>query len=176
MKISLESIIGVGGCALSLLGLGYAFGIRSRMKAVCEKLDTAIDQIENDTEIEIPAKLIDQAVRKAADREAGYAVKQAVSAVLDETKREISEKVAMAVKARYDCISDGVTSEIARNVAKIDETRLKKDVLEKAKEQIAEKFDGKLDDMLEEFNKNLQNIGRIYKSIARSFAKEDIQL
>ena len=47
-------------------------------------------------------------------------------------------------------------------------------ISEKAKEQIAEKFDDKLDDLLEEFNGNLQNVGKIYKSIARSFSKEDI--
>ena len=34
--------------------------------------------------------------------------------------------------------------------------------------------DDKLDDLLEEFNGNLQNVGKIYKSIARSFSKEDI--
>ena len=48
------------------------------------------------------------------------------------------------------------------------------EVVQKAKEQIAEKFDDKLDDLLEEFNGNLQNVGKIYKSIARSFSKEDI--
>ena len=46
--------------------------------------------------------------------------------------------------------------------------------MQKAKEQIAEKFDDKLDDLLEEFNGNLQNVRKIYKSIARSFSKEDI--
>ena len=69
---------------------------------------------------------------------------------------------------------DGVADQIAKNVAGIDESKLKKEVVQKAKEQIAEKFDDKLDDLLEEFNGNLQNVGKIYKSIARSFSKEDI--
>ena len=66
-----------------------------------------------------------------------------------------------------------MTDQIAKNVARIDESKLKKEVAQKAKEQIAEKFDGKLDDLLEEFNGNLQNVGRIYRSIAKSFSKED---
>lgn len=63
---------------------------------------------------------------------------------------------------------------LRKNVAKIDEARLKREVVTKAKEQIAEKFDDKLDDILEEFNGNLQNVGKIYKSIAKSFSKEEI--
>ncbi len=67
-----------------------------------------------------------------------------------------------------------MTSEITKNVAKIDEDRLKRDVVAKAKQQIADKFDDKLDGLLEEFNGNLQNVSRIYKSIANSFSKEDL--
>ena len=89
-------------------------------------------------------------------------------------KKEIGDQVSTAVKASYDSIADGVTSEIAKNVAKIDEARLKREVVTKAKEQIAEKFDDKLDDILDEFNGNLQNVGKIYKSIAKSFSKEEM--
>ena len=91
------------------------------------------------------------------------------------SKMKVMEsRVGTAVKAQYDAISDGVADQIAKNVARIDESKLKKEVVQKAKEQIAEKFDDKLDDLLEEFNGNLQNVGKIYKSIARSFSKEDI--
>lgn len=77
------------------------------------------------------------------------------------------------MERQYTTISDGVTTEIATRVARIDEGKLRKEVVEKAKEQIADKFDDKLDDLLEEFNGNLQNVGKIYKSIAKSFSKED---
>lgn len=46
------------------------------------------------------------------------------------------------------------------------------EVVEKAKKQIADEFDDKLDDLLEEFNGTLQNVGKIYTSIAKSFSKE----
>lgn len=107
MRINADSFVGVGICILGLVGVGYAIGVHSKMKVMCDRLDTSIDNLANNTEIDIPAKVIDQAVQKA-------------------------------------------------------------------KEQIAEKFDDKLDDLLEEFNGNLQNVGKIYKSIARSFSKEDI--
>lgn len=176
MKINTDSLVGIGICVLGLLGVGYALGAHSQMKAMCDKLDTSIDKLANDAEIDIPTRMIDQAVQRAVDRESGYAVKRATDAIINDVKHEIAEKVSAVVNSQYDTISDGVTSQIAKNVAKIDESRLKKEVVQKAKEQIAEKFDGKLDDLLEEFNGNLQNVGRIYKSIAKSFSKEDIQL
>lgn len=155
MRINTDSFVGIGICILGLVGVGYAIGVHSKMKVMCDRLDTSIDNLANNTEIDIPAKVIDQAVQKAVER-------------------EIESRVGTAVKAQYDAISDGVADQIAKNVARIDESKLKKEVVQKAKEQIAEKFDDKLDDLLEEFNGNLQNVGKIYKSIARSFSKEDI--
>lgn len=166
MRINADSFVSVGICILGLVGVGYAIGVHSKMKVMCDRLDTSIDNLANNTEIDIPAKVIDQAVQKAVERESYSAVKRATEEVVADAKREIESRVGTAVKAQYDAISDGVADQIAKNVARIDES--------KAKEQIAEKFDDKLDDLLEEFNGNLQNVGKIYKSIARSFSKEDI--
>lgn len=167
MRINADSFVGVGICILGLVGVGYAIGVHSKMKVMCDRLDTSIDNLANNTEIDIPAKVIDQAVQKAVERESYSAVKRATEEVVADAKREIESRVGTAVKAQYDAISDGVADQI-------DESKLKKEVVQKAKEQIAEKFDDKLDDLLEEFNGNLQNVGKIYKSIARSFSKEDI--
>ena len=169
MKLNSDSLFSFGVFGLGLIAIGYAIGVHSRMKAVADKLDTSIDKIANDAEVEIPSKLIEHAVQKAVDRESYTAVRRATDVVVESLKREISDQVSTAVKASYDSIADNVTSEIAKNVAKIDEARLKKEVVAKAKEQIVEKFDDKLDDLLEEFNGNLQNVSRIYKSIAKSF-------
>lgn len=185
MRINTDSFVGIGICILGLVGVGYAIGVHSKMKVMCDRLDTSIDNLVNNTEIDIPAKVIDQAVQKAVERESYSAVKRAteevmadakraMEEVMADAKREIESRVGTAVKAQYDAISDGVADQIAKNVARIDESKLKKEVVQKAKEQIAEKFDDKLDDLLEEFNGNLQNVGKIYKSIARSFSKEDI--
>lgn len=53
MKLNTDSFVGVGICVLGLLGVGYAIGVRSRMKAVCDKLDTSIERLANDTEVDI---------------------------------------------------------------------------------------------------------------------------
>ena len=48
---------------------------------------------------------------------------------------------------------------------------LKRDVISEAKKAVIAKFDGKLDDLLNDFNANLQNISKIYSSIAGSISK-----
>lgn len=77
-----------------MLGVGYAIGVYSRMKAVCDKLDTSIDRLANEAEVDIPAKVIDQAVQRAVDRESYSAVKRATDEVVDDVKREIEARVA----------------------------------------------------------------------------------
>ena len=59
--------------------------------------------------------------------------------------------------------------ETAKKVAKIDISSLKKEVVKKAKEAVAEKFDDSLDEVLSEFKDNLGNVAKIYQSIASVF-------
>lgn len=77
MRINADSFVGVGICILGLVGVGYAIGVHSKMKVMCDRLDTSIDNLANNTEIDIPAKVIDQAVQKAVERESYSAVKRA---------------------------------------------------------------------------------------------------
>lgn len=153
---NLELIVGIGVAIAGMIGIGYAIGTRSKMNTLCEKLDTSIDKLSDDIPVDIPEKLVSRAIENAVQREVAAAVKLATN----------------EVERQYTAISDGVTDEIAARVARIDEAKLRKEVVEKAKKQIADKFDDKLDDLLEEFNGNLQNVGKIYTSIAKSFTKE----
>lgn len=131
------------------MGVGYAIGVHSKMKVMCDRLDTSIDNLANNTEIDIPAKVIDQAVQKAVERESYSAVKRATEEVVADAKREIESRVGTAVKAQYDAISDGVRIKSQECRPESPKSKLKKEVSAEGKEQIAEKFDDKLDDLLE---------------------------
>lgn len=150
---NLELIVGIGVVIAGMIGIGYAIGTRSKMNTLCEKL-------------------VSRAIENAVQREVAAAVKLATNEVVAAAERDIRKEVCAEVERQYTAISDGVTDEIAARVARIDEAKLRKEVVEKAKKQIADKFDDKLDDLLEEFNGNLQNVGKIYTSIAKSFTKE----
>lgn len=169
---NLDLIVGIGVFVAGIFGVGYAIGTRSKVNRLCEKLDTSIDNLSDDIQVDIPDKMVQRAVEAAVKKEVAAAVKLATDEVIASAERDIRKEVTAEVERQYTTISDGVTTEIATRVARIDEGKLRKEVVEKAKKQIADKFDDKLDDLLEEFNGNLQNVGKIYTSIAKSFTKE----
>ena len=49
---------------------------------------------------------------------------------------------------------------------------MEREVVARAKDVVADKFDRKLDNLLEEYNENLQNVKKIYGSIAKSITKD----
>lgn len=169
---SLELIVGIGIVLAGMTGIGYAIGTRSKMNNLCEKLDMSINSLANDIPVDIPEKMVSKAIESAVQREVAAAVKKAADEVVAAAERDIRREVNIEVERQYTTISDGVSDEVANRVARIDESKLRKEVIEKAKKQIADKFDDKLDGLLEEFNGNLQNVGKIYTSIAKSFSKE----
>lgn len=169
-KSDCDWIFGFGMMVAGLIGIGYGLGIHCKMRKLCEKLDITIDDLSNDVPIDIPKEVIDQAVERAAERRACYAVDKAAADVISKIKSDIYSEVSTVVSDERKKISEKVTDAIAEKVAKIDEDDLRKDVVAKAKEQIAAKFDNKLDDILEDFNSNLSNVSRIYRSIAQTIA------
>ena len=62
--------------------------------------------------------------------------------------------------------------EITVSASKIDAYKVRNDVIESAKKAALEKFDDNLDDILEKFNKDLDNTSKIYSSIRDAITKE----
>ena len=88
MKVNSETVLSFGVFGLGLVAIGYAIGLHSKMKSIADKLDTSIDKIANEAEIDIPAKVIDSAVQKAIERETYTAVKRATDTAIDSIDRK----------------------------------------------------------------------------------------
>ena len=56
------------------------------------------------------------------------------------------------------------------SAANVAGNRIMEDATEKAKEMLLERFDGKLDGLMSDYQRNLDNVGKIYQSIASSMA------
>lgn len=74
-----------------------------------------------------------------------------------------------AINDTYSDIRKTVVDETAKKVSQIDIQVLKNEIVKQAKEQVAKKFDGSLNDILEDFNRNLNHVSQIYQSIAQTF-------
>lgn len=165
------------GAGVVGIGVGIYAGHQLRE---CKKLiNAAGKQISAMTEIDVSQSIINNAISVAAARETNRAVSRAVRSANDAIANEAQKQVEAAVKQTYGKINKNVSERIAQEVAKISKDDISETVAERAKELIVEKFEGKLDNMLEEYNRNLENVGKIYQSIASSMtdkATKDIKL
>lgn len=152
--------------ALGLVGIGYGIAMHTKLAKVSERLDKGIDDLANNTEIDIPEELINKAVEKAAVMEAKKAVEKATSDALAELKHDIHTNVAAAVDKEYEAIKDTVLKEVTEAAAKIDTAKVRRDIEKSAYNNAMSKFNDNLDDILGKFNDNLSNVSKIYSSMA----------
>lgn len=168
-----DMLIGAAGWIVGLVGVGYAFGTRSKMAKISDTLNRSIDDLANRTEIDIPEEMINRAVEKAVAVEAKRAVVKATDEAIKEVKKDIHKQVSDAVESEYTDIKESVLKELTYEAAKIDAKRVRADVEKAATKLALEKFDDNLDDILEKFNDNLDNVSKIHKSIAGAMMKNN---
>lgn len=168
-----DLVIGVTGFVVGLIGIGYAAGTRSKMNQVSEKLDKSIDDIIRDTRIDIPNGLIERAVERSVETKTRIAIDNTVSRAMQQADNIIRSSVSTAIKNQYGALKNQVLGEMTKRVSNINEERLRDDIYNAAKEKAVEKFEANLDDILEKFNSDLENVGKIYKSIANVMTKSE---
>ena len=165
----LNDVIVVLGAA----SIAYALYTNHKMKSICAKLDKSIDEVASNIKVDISDVIIDSAVEKAVEKEAGVAVKRATDKAVRDIEGDISKEVKLAVREHYSDLKEDVAKEMRKKVGEIDVTEIKEEVVEKAKNQLAEKFDGSLDGLLDKFNGDLDNVSKIYRSIAKSITNNE---
>lgn len=133
-------------------------------------MNKAADNVADLTVVDVSQSIIDRAINSASDREVGRAVNRAVRMIEDEMTIETQKRVRGAVQQSYGKLQKAVTDAIAKEAAKVDQNAIMEEATEKAKELLLERFDGKLDGLMSDYQRNLDNVGKIYQSIASSMA------
>ena len=167
MKVNLETVGKVLEVVCVVGGVAVALFSRKQVKETAELIDCSVKELSDMDTIEVKEEIVNQAIEKSVDKQVEKITSKVYQRVYNETLRRATEWVDSTIKGLYSSISEKVTKQVATEVAKIDQEKLKKDVTVQAKQIIVEKFDGQLDDQLVEFNKNLENVGKIYQSIAQ---------
>lgn len=169
--IDSNTLFGVFGCVVGLVGAGYALGANNKLSKISDRLDLAINDIADGTEIDIPEELVSKAVEQAVQTQAKRAVERATTETIASLKKDIRSEVRKAIDEEYENLKDSVLKEITASAARIDTNRVRRDVEEAAKEAALEKFDDNLDDILEKFNDSLTNTSKIYSSIREAITR-----
>ena len=149
-------------------GICYVGYLHSKINKLLSMIDVAVDDLSSKTQVNISDAVLDLAVQKAVDREVGYISNR----ITRDLNLEIRTQVKHTVNASSSDIKNSVSAEIANQVKNIDISDMEREVVNKAKDAVAEKFDRKLDSLLADFNDNLNNVRKIYSSIEKSIAKD----
>lgn len=155
---------------VTLIGVGTGIYCRRQMKKTFKLVSKAAESVADMTVVDIRNDIVDMAVNNAANREVGRVVNRAVRLVEDDMTRQTQKYVRDAVKESYGKLSKTVSDAIAKEAAKIDGSQIMEEATEKAKEMLLQRFDGKLDGLMSDYQRNLDNVGKIYQSIASSMA------
>ena len=167
MRINLETVGKVLSVVSAVGGVVVAIISQRQLNETAELVGTTVKELSDLQEMDVKEEIVNRAIEKSVDKQVEKITSRVYDRVYNETLRKATKWVEDNVQALYSSISESVTKKIATEVAKIDQEKLKKEVTAQAKEIIIEKFDGQLDDQLVEFNKNLENVGKIYQSIAQ---------
>lgn len=162
----MDNFVGILGAAIGLIGLGYAMGTHSKMAQIGDNLNLSIDELAGKTPVSIPDSMVEKAVEKAVAQEVKQVVSKTTDRVVVDVKRDIHKQVSDAVEKEYSDIKGAVLEEVTTEAAKIDVKRVRADVEKAATQRALDKFDDNLDDILKNFNTQLNNTGKIYTSIA----------
>lgn len=156
------------GILVTIGGVGYIGYLHSKINELSSMVQVAVDDLAAQTEITISDDILDRAVQKAVDREVSYISTRIVRDLNSEIRSEVKHSVDLSSVT----IKSLASKEIERQVRNIDISDMEKEVVHRAKDAIAEKFDKKLDGILDDFNDQLQSVQKIYSSIAKSMARD----
>lgn len=156
------------GGVITVVAVGCALYTRSKINGMNKLLKVAINDASNKIPVNVSDIIVDQAISRAVDREVTKAARTAAILVADDIRYDLKKEVRNAINTSYVDIKGCVSDEIAKQVSNININKLRDEVAVKAKELIVEKLDSNMDSILEDYNKNLSNVSKIYSSIAES--------
>ena len=166
----LQRIERIALVALSGVSLAAAIYCHVQLRKGIKLMNKAADSVAELTVVDVQQGIIDRAINNAANREVGRAVNHAVRLVEEELTSETQKRVRGAVQQCQGKLQKAVTDAIAKEAAKVDKDDIMEEATERAKEMLLERFDGKLDGLMSDYQRNLDNVGKIYQSIASSMA------
>lgn len=136
-----------------------------------ELMGIATRRINAMTSVDVPQEIIDNAVTNAANRQVSLAVQNSVDNVKDIINQETRRRVKQAVTDNYSRISESVVDSVKKEVVKISAEGLADEVRKAARKELISKLESKFDDVIEDvtdsYTKNLDNMNKLYESMAR---------
>lgn len=165
----------IGGVVAAIGGLCVAIPsivLSKKVKELTEELDSLKKSVVNDLsgkiDIDVPNEYIEAAVNKAVERETKDRIRLLTLDTTADIKKDIHKQVSKAVEDAYSDVRGEVKRELLNQVGDVSVDRIRREVIDEAKEKAAKQFDKDLETVLEKHNRELDKVTEIYSSIAKS--------
>lgn len=144
--------------------------MRSEVKQVCKNLNESFDDLsKKDIKFDISDAMIDMVAKDTIEKEVSVRMRNVVDRGLKLAESEFKDAVSREINTQYDDIKGSVKREVTKQIGSIDINGVKREVIAEARDMAQKKFRDELDNELEKFNRNLDDVGKIYTSIAKKF-------
>lgn len=164
--------LGIAALITGVIAVGYSWYSNVKVKKAYELIEESVEQMSKTIHVEVSRSIVDMAIDKAVCREVNAVVYSLSRETIRKVSSALHNEVKDSVDKSFSNIKTSVTKEIRDQVSNIDISDLKQEIKDEAKEKVISKFDDDLDSLLEEFNQNLQNVSKIYNSIADSMSQK----
>lgn len=167
-KVMKFVMVGVTG-ALAFI----AFKQSRNVKILEDKIGLSLKELKNHGPIDISNSMVEKYTEKAVKKAADTAAERVADKMRDDASVIMAEKVKGVIQDQYSNIKDEVTREVKKQVSRISITSLKDEIKDEVKDAITDRLETQMDDILDSYNGQLNNIGKIYSSIAESMSKKE---
>ena len=169
-----KALTKLAGAALTAFSMGYAWCSKKKVDTLEGELTDKVDKLIKNGTVSIEQSVVDNAIRESIDKHVDICLSNSIhqtcastaSLCVTNIQDEINKRAKEAVDREFATMSEPVRAEITRRLANIDMDGLKRRIVSNAEDAMQEKLKTSMDDILSQFNKNLSNIGDIYKSIS----------
>lgn len=169
----------IGGVVAAIGGLCIAIPsivLGKKVNKLTEELDGLKKSVVNDLsgkiDVDVPNEYIEAAVDKAVERETKDRIRLLTLDATADIKKDIHKQVSKAVEDAYSDVRGEVKRELLNQVGDVSVDRIRREVIDEAKEKAAKQFDKDLETVLEKHNRELDKVTEIYSSIAKSMRGE----
>lgn len=153
-------------CVAGIVTAGVALYCGFKLHGLCKTVDLSLLDLKKATHVDISDKLIERATKEAAEHAAEKVARRAAEEVAEDVSKSIRSQVAEAIKNSYSAIKSKVAQEVKDQVSRMSIDDLREEIKDDAKELIQEKLEADMNDILHDYNKQLESVGKIYDSIA----------
>lgn len=160
------------GIGLSVVSIGCNIILYVNQRRIDNIMDEVVESVADNIDIEVPSYMVEKAVGLIAKIKTESAIRESTQKITNTLSNDIRMTVKETVAISKDEIKSQVKEELQRQVKNINIDSLREEVKSEAREFAVQKFQTSLDSILEDHNSQLNNVKKIYSSIAESMSNK----